>query len=86
MMNETTDWEQRAAFIASCKAPKPPRKVVYEEPKPKLNRRCKQCESPMEEPLEEDGSLWMFCSSGCKRMWEQSSRYNKQAHKDAEMS
>jgi hypothetical protein len=79
-----TDEVQRANFVASCRVLKP-RKVVQEEAKPQLVRKCKQCEQVMEEPLEEDGLLWMFCSSGCKRMWDQSSRYNKRAQNDEEM-
>lgn len=48
-----------------------------ETPKVKVNRKCKQCEIEMDEPLHENGSLWMFCSSGCKRLWDQSARYIK---------
>jgi hypothetical protein len=60
-------------------------KPVMETAKIKVNRKCKQCEAEMDEPLHENGSLWMFCSSHCHRLWDQSARYNKRAQNNVEL-
>jgi hypothetical protein len=49
---------------------------------PIYKRTCKYCEGGMNEPLEEDGKLWMFCCHEHKKLWDQGQRTLRQLEKE----
>ena len=40
--------------------------VTYAKGEPRFIRYCLLCKAPMDEPLKEEGKLWLFCSSRCR--------------------